>query len=82
ASTLGGLTFTGILTTESGNSITLLQNEGKKQTLLRSELDEFQSTNKSLMPEGFEKDISKQGIADIIAYLNGITSSRKKNAAP
>ena len=67
--TRSGRTFTGLLASESATSITLRAQEGKEQVLLRSELDELQSTGKSLMPEGLEKELSKQDVADLTAYL-------------
>src|SRR5262249_31472858 len=69
AVTKAGRTFNGLLASESGTSITLRGQEGKQQVLLRGELDELRSTGKSLMPEGLEKDLSKQDLADVIAYL-------------
>jgi putative heme-binding domain-containing protein len=69
AVTRSGRSFTGLLASESATSITLRAQEGKEQVLLRSELDDFQSTGKSLMPEGLEKELSKQDVADLIAYL-------------
>jgi putative membrane-bound dehydrogenase-like protein len=69
AATRSGRTFTGILASESATSITLRGQEGKEQVLLRSELEQLQSTGKSLMPEGLEKDLSRQDLADLIAYL-------------
>jgi putative membrane-bound dehydrogenase-like protein len=70
AATRSGRTFTGILASESATSITLRGQEGKEQVLLRSEMEELQSTGKSLMPEGLEKDLTKQDLADLIAYLS------------
>jgi putative membrane-bound dehydrogenase-like protein len=69
ATTRAGRTFTGLLASESAASIVLRGQEGKEFTLLRSELDELQSSGKSLMPEGLEKELSKQAVADLIAYL-------------
>lgn len=69
AVTHDGRTFSGILTTETGGSLTLTAAEGQRQTLLRSELDELQSTGKSLMPEGLEKDLSPQEVADVIDFV-------------
>jgi putative heme-binding domain-containing protein len=69
AVTKAGRTFTGILESETATSITLKGPEAKGQVLLRSELEELQSTGKSLMPEGLEKDLSVQDVADLIAYL-------------
>jgi putative membrane-bound dehydrogenase-like protein len=64
-----GLTYTGILSAETGNSITLIGTEGKQQTILRKDLEELTSTGKSLMPEGLEKELQPQDIADVIAFI-------------
>ncbi len=69
ASTDAGRIFTGILAEETATSITLKGQEDKKHVILRSELDELYSAGKSIMPEGLEKDISKQDMADLLAYL-------------
>jgi putative heme-binding domain-containing protein len=81
ATTKAGRVFSGLLAAETATSITLRGQEGKEQVLLRSELEEFQSTGKSLMPEGMEKDLSKQDFADLIAYL-GSGLSPEKPAEP
>ncbi len=77
AVTVNGLTYNGLLAAESGESITLIQNDGKPVTLLRNELEELQSTGKSLMPEGLEKELPHQDFADLIAYLNTAKLPRK-----
>jgi putative membrane-bound dehydrogenase-like protein len=69
ASTKAGQTFTGILASESAASVTLRGQDGKENVLLRNELDELKNTGKSLMPEGLEKDLPKQDMADLLAYL-------------
>jgi putative membrane-bound dehydrogenase-like protein len=69
AVTTRGQTFAGLLRTETASSITLRMQDGKQQVLLRSDLEELASTGKSLMPEGLEKDVSKQDMADLLAYL-------------
>ncbi len=71
AITTSGLSYTGLLANETGNSVTLMGQEGKQQTILRSELEALQATGKSLMPEGLEKDLSQQDLANVIAYLRG-----------
>jgi putative heme-binding domain-containing protein len=83
ALTVDGLTHDGILTAETPTSITLKQGEGKEITLLREDVEQFASTGKSLMPEGVEKEISHQQMADLIAfiknwrYLDGSVPLRK-----
>lgn len=77
AVTVNGLMFNGLLAAESGESITLIQNDGKTKTLLRNDLEELLSTGKSLMPEGLEKDMTPQDLTDVIAYLNATELPRK-----
>jgi putative heme-binding domain-containing protein len=59
----------GIITSESGGSITLRGLDGKEQTISRTNLKSLISTNHSLMPMGFESAMSSQEMADLIAYL-------------
>jgi putative heme-binding domain-containing protein len=69
AMTKNGQSLTGILASETGNSITLVASDGKKHAIPRNDLEELVSTNKSLMPEGLEKDLKAQDLADVIAYI-------------
>ena len=69
AVTTAGVSHTGMLVNETGNSVTLMGQEGKQQTILRTDLETLQATGKSLMPEGLEKDLSPQDLANVIAYL-------------
>jgi putative membrane-bound dehydrogenase-like protein len=69
AVTKSGLTLTGVLAGETGNNVTLVGPEGKKQVILRTDLEELVSTNKSAMPEGLEKDLTHQNLADLIAFV-------------
>src|SRR5262249_61135967 len=84
--TKNGRTFNGLLATETATSITLRGQEGKEQVLLRSDIEEMSSSGKSLMPEGLEKDVGKQDMADLLAYLGGLGSPPKRfpgnNPAP
>jgi putative membrane-bound dehydrogenase-like protein len=73
ATTRGGLTLTGVLTTETGNNITLVGPDGKAQTVLRTDLEELVSTGKSAMPEGLEKDLRPQDLADIFEFIRTAT---------
>jgi putative heme-binding domain-containing protein len=68
-----GVTHTGLLAAQSSTSITLKKAKGETVTLLRTEIDEFTSSQKSLMPEGLERDIPLQSMADLIAFLQEMT---------
>lgn len=78
AVTKNGLIRTGLMSSESSSSVTLLGAEGKQYTLLRSEIEELRATGKSLMPEGLEKDLPPQSVADIIAFLGSVPTIAKK----
>ena len=78
--TIDGQTFAGVLAQESANSVTLRGTEGREQTLLRSAIEELQSTGKSLMPEGLEKDLSIEQVSDLLAYLGSRRSPPKQVA--
>jgi putative membrane-bound dehydrogenase-like protein len=77
AYTVEGLAHTGVLVAETSTSITLVEQEGKSLTLLRPDVDVLQSSDKSLMPEGFERDLTPQDVADVIAYLNNVGTAPK-----
>jgi putative membrane-bound dehydrogenase-like protein len=64
-----GRTFTGLITSESATSITLARDKGASDTVLKQNVEAIKSTGKSLMPEGLEKDVTPQQIADLLAFL-------------
>jgi putative heme-binding domain-containing protein len=70
ALTIDGLSHAGILAGETSTSVTLSEQQGKRHTLLRADLEVFESSGKSLMPEGLERDISPADASALIAYLN------------
>jgi putative heme-binding domain-containing protein len=78
AITKAGKTYNGILASETSTGITLVGPNGKSQQLLRNELDELSSTGKSMMPEGLEKDLSPQDLADIIAHVRSNVAPKRK----
>jgi putative heme-binding domain-containing protein len=67
--TKDGRSASGIIAGESATSITLRRGEGQSETILRSQVEELTSTGMSLMPEGLEKEIDQQAMADLLAYL-------------
>jgi putative membrane-bound dehydrogenase-like protein len=82
ATTQDGLTFTGVLANETGTSITLLEPEGKRRTILRTDLEDLTSTGKSVMPEGLEKELKVQDLADLIAFVrSGLKPPQRKTFA-
>jgi len=67
--TRDGRSETGIIGAETANSITLRQPEGKTALVLRQEIEELKSNGISLMPEGLEKNIPIEQMADLIAFI-------------
>jgi putative membrane-bound dehydrogenase-like protein len=72
-----GQVFSGLIAADTASSITLRRGEKAEDTLLREQIEEIQATGKSLMPEGLEMQLSKQDIADLIAYLQAVTAPKK-----
>ena len=74
AVTKSGRKYSGLIAAETAGSITLARGEGASDDLLRVDIDELTSTGKSLMPEGLEKEIDQQMMADLLAFLAGETA--------
>jgi len=68
-STKDGRLLTGLLTAESGASITLVRAENQKDVVLRKDIESIDSTGVSLMPDGLESKISVQEMADLLGFL-------------
>jgi putative membrane-bound dehydrogenase-like protein len=66
-----GKVLTGIITSETASSITLARADQQTDVILRQDIepDGLVSTGKSLMPDGLEKSISLQEMADLMAFL-------------
>ncbi len=68
-----GRVFNGLIASETAEAVVLRMAEGKEQTIGRSEIDEIRASNISLMPEGVEKDISLQDMANLLEFLKART---------
>ncbi len=67
-----GRSISGMIAAEAANSMTLKRGEGESDTVLRANIDELFDTGLSIMPEGLEKQLTKQDVADVIGYLMSI----------
>jgi putative heme-binding domain-containing protein len=67
--TTDGRTLTGIIAGESATTVTLRRAEGVTDMVLRADIDELRGNGVSLMPEGLEKELTQQQLADITGYL-------------
>ena len=59
----------GVLASETANSISLRIPGGAEEQILRSNLKQLTSSGRSLMPEGFETGLKPQDLADLIAFV-------------
>jgi putative heme-binding domain-containing protein len=71
-----GQVMTGMIASETASSLTLRRGEGAEDTILRSQIESVVSSGLSLMPEGLEMQLSKQDLADVVAYLMKVGGGR------
>ena len=76
AKTLDGELLTGLKLREDETSIQWVSSNGRIESLDKSQIDEIKTSERSLMPEGFEQLLTPEEIAGIISYLR--TSSPAK----
>ncbi|HET6423525.1 MAG TPA: c-type cytochrome, partial [Planctomycetaceae bacterium] len=67
-----GKTYTGFVTNEAADVITLRDNEGKEFTLPVNEIEERAKSTVSVMPEGLVKELTVDQFASLIAYLESL----------
>ena len=67
--TLDGLVLQGVLASESRTAVELIDAEGKTHAIPRDDIDVLRGSTKSLMPEGFEKQIDKRQLTDLLEFL-------------
>lgn len=61
--------FNGLVVSETAAAVALRQAEGREQAIARDQIEEIAAKGGSLMPDGPEKDVSVQQIADLLEYL-------------
>jgi len=64
-----GLQLHGLLASETANSVVMKLADGTQKTVLRNQIEVLRSQNLSFMPEGLEKVINHQQMADLITFL-------------
>jgi putative membrane-bound dehydrogenase-like protein len=69
--TIDGKVFNGLVASETAEAVVLRMAEGKEQTIGRGEIEVIRASEVSLMPEGVEKDIKPQDMADLLEFLKG-----------
>lgn len=64
-----GMVLSGLLASETKTTIELFNTEGKKVVVERDDIDAIVASNKSLMPEGFEKQLKQEEMIDLLEFL-------------
>ncbi|HEY1187085.1 MAG TPA: PVC-type heme-binding CxxCH protein [Gemmata sp.] len=62
-------TVLGILGAQTGTSVEVIDAEAKRHQLAKSDIVSIKETDKSLMPEGFEKIMKPEELADLLEFL-------------
>jgi putative heme-binding domain-containing protein len=64
-----GRVVTGLLTEDSPQRVVLKVQGGKLETIAREDVEAMKISELSLMPEGVEKQLQPQEIADLFAFI-------------
>jgi len=67
--TVDGLVFNGMLAGESRTTITMIDSEANEHVIQRKEIDELAASPKSVMPEGYEQQLTEQQLANLLEFL-------------
>ena len=69
AQTVDGRVVQGLLAAEDKAGVTLIQADGKRQTIAREQIETLETLKTSLMPEGIEKELNPVQMRSLIAFL-------------
>ena len=67
--TKDGLVISGLLSSETRTSLEIIDSEGKRHSLVRDDVLELVASTKSVMPVGFEKQMTPEELRDLLAFL-------------
>ncbi len=67
--TTDGVVVVGMLSGESRTALELIDPQGKRHTILREDIEQLNASGKSLMPEGFESQIKREEMTDLLEFL-------------
>jgi len=77
-----GKVLSGLVRRAEGQSLVLADNQGKEFTVAKSEIDQQQKTNASLMPDNFGTTIPAAELLDLVAFLLSKTVPRDSSSPP
>ncbi len=80
--TIDGLVITGLLVEDNEQRVILKVQGGKLETIARDDVEAIKVSELSLMPEGVEKQLQPQEIADLFAFITLDKHPDDKGARP
>lgn len=80
AITHAGQIVAGVVTAETDSSITIVDSQGVAHALPRIDIDELQTSKKSLMPEDLAKEIDVTQMRDLISYVLSLKPAATENS--
>ncbi len=76
--TKSGVVTAGRFMGETAEELNLMDAEGKRHAIRKSEIDQRKESDLSLMPEGLNTGLSLQDFADIVIYLESLKEPPRK----
>jgi putative heme-binding domain-containing protein len=67
--TVDGRVIAGLLASETKTTVELLDAEAKRHVVVRDDIEQMTASKKSLMPDGFEKQVTSKDLNDLLAFL-------------
>ena len=67
--TIDGLSFSGVLVSETDDKVTLRTAEALTKSILKEDLEGMRKSPNSLMPNDLQKELSEQDLVDLVEYL-------------
>jgi putative heme-binding domain-containing protein len=67
--TSDGSIVTGMMAGESKTAIEIVNVQGKREVVLREDIEQITGSQKSLMPEGFETQMTRDEMRDLLEFL-------------
>jgi putative heme-binding domain-containing protein len=64
-----GRVFNGLIASETRTSLELVDANAKRVAIQRDDIEELLGSTRSLMPEGFEKQLGDDGLVDLLEFL-------------
>lgn len=80
--TRAGRVIAGLVRSESSETVTLRDSDGKDHTIRKVEIEDRTNSKVSLMPEGLQVGLPLERFADLIAYLHSLDGRSDRRKSP